>query len=287
VTVTFTVPTSGQNFGPGFLIQATSDVNGPFPVGSFWRVQAFAPTTAEVPFLDTGIDNENFPVLNAKFVTSEGNFVVMPTPHHLTRMGATVRVQADLTTPSGVEDTGSVEVTWDPTTGVIWGLNQRLQGTSSGGLTEDQAEQLELASTAPTRLFGIGTDVVNVPIGDLLSHPPLGLMAIDPDPIVVSGDGVLDGDDNLLPAIYGLWWEALLVPPEVGRVLGPTVRYQQRLVQLRTIHTVDGVDFVTEVLDADFERVVWLWSHAKPTRVEFSVMPGAQVAFHYVNFRLP
>jgi hypothetical protein len=201
--------------------------------------------------------------------------------------GAEITVKTRLASPLGTIDEGT-------TTGLHWNSSSQLTqlllevtgGASTGGFTDTDRFTLQATQQQTMAQFGTDVSTTTAGVGELLSHPPLGFMKLQVLPIIGSGDGTIPGDSNLLPVIYGLWWEIVGEPPGAGYVIGPTRHFFERVVQLRAIYTVNGVDLVGELVDADYDRVIWLWREPKPTRIEFSVTPGWQLQFAllvYIN----
>jgi hypothetical protein len=126
------------------------------------------------------------------------------------------------------------------------------------------------------------------PINIDLLHPSFAQLELSQIVDQLSGDGQLVGDTSFaFPSQFGLWWEFTVVPPRLGYLDGPTRRYSQRMVQWRLVHTIGGLDLVTNVLDAEYDRVVWIWEVSKPTRIEFSILPGVFLNMRRVIARAP
>lgn len=116
------------------------------------------------------------------------------------------------------------------------------------------------------------------PINIDLLHPSFAQLVLSSIVTQLSGDGSIAGDDApFFPSQFGLWWEFTTVPPKLGFIDGPTRRYSQRMVQWRLVHSVGGLELVTDVLDANYDRVTWLWEVSKPSRIEFSILPGVEL----------
>jgi hypothetical protein len=141
VPITITLPPPGDRVGPGFPITLISDFVGPLPTGSQFEVDMA--TDAEFQSLvNRVVVPTNTTALRFPLNTFSNGTLYLPDV--VLQPGATVRVRAQLTTPtSGVIDSGvtAAPVTWDPNA-MLWQVIQA-QGSTGGGLTTDQAAQLQ------------------------------------------------------------------------------------------------------------------------------------------------
>lgn len=144
------------------------------------------------------------------------------------------------------------------------------------GLTDQQAESLQIvqASVTAGSPFGI-IDVASGLVGELLTANSFELGQLTDPPEDLTGDGVLDLD-VLFSFVWGVYFTAD-IPVGFGKLHGQTVEYKQRLVQFRTVHIVDGVELVTEVLDANYHGYLWRIAQPNWERVEYSVTPGVVI----------
>lgn len=284
MVVTIAQPAGGQPFGPGFTAAASTSIVGPLPIGWQWHIDVLFPAGSETVIQSSvrplSAGNQHQIVFEQDVVDGES---FLPTVHpQLVGQDAQLRIRLQ-SSPTTVEDEGSVTVKWDYQSGTSVILGKRGSTTGGGGLTNEQAVQLEETHEATIRTMGASPSQISIPISGLIAHPPLGILRIDPAQIIADGDGIIDTGGGLFSNIFGLWWEILTQPPSVGFTLGLTDHYQVRVIQLRTIHSVTGIDVASEVLDADYQRVIWLWQEALPSRVEYSVTPGFVVALHAVR----
>jgi hypothetical protein len=287
VPITILQPGADEYAGPGFLFDAGTDQIGPWPTTAFWRVELWAGTDREQ--LISAIDYASQSWEHNGIIGATTDLQLQIDANHSSvHDGQPARVVVqhwqDSTT---MLEQASQDVTLDMTTGVPHLLQYAPPAPAGEGLTEEQAAQLQAVAEATVVPMGLPGTLTNVPLGSLLVHPPLGLTRVDATPICRTGDGYLEGDSGLFPSIYGLWWEFTVVPPGVGTEAGATVLYEQRMVQLQTVHTINGLDVVTEIVEANYDRVVWLWAEAKPTRIEYAILPGVEVCFHYVRPFVP
>ena len=279
MTITWNWPVPGNDFGPGFALRALTDVVGPFPTGTAWVLKFFYPTTSEFPFIEMSRVPDDAHVLETRLLIDPSVTPTVVFPNLVGRPD--VRVQATVQAPDGtVYDSGTVDVKWNLVEGQLAQVLAQPKGT--GGLTPDQAAQLADIALAVTRQLTQGGNQVAIDVNALVAHPPLGALIVQDIVFLIDGEGFFDLPQLSGVFAYGAWWEFTTVPPGVGRLEGPTVRYLTRAMQLRTIHTIGGVDFVTEVLDVDFQRVVWTWREALPKQLQYSVTPGFEVAMHFL-----
>jgi len=143
--ITVSVPYDGTTnlIGPGSLVALSSDFIGPLPSGSYfkfvtsidsegseWFWQAHYPTSAPA----------------TTFYVQSDPSVTWQTQGWQVKEGATIHVIAELHSPTAVLDSGNTTAIWS--NGQI-GIQQMLlqQGVVGGGLTSEQAAQLEQAAT--------------------------------------------------------------------------------------------------------------------------------------------
>jgi hypothetical protein len=267
-------------FGPGIRITATRDGQPVMAPGTYWRVSIAGFGLDEtVYYVDTfpysGNDGWAFGMAGG-FIPLQDRYSKMP-------HGAQARLLLELVENDVVVQSVSQAITYDTVTGLPLYVPQSATMAGGGGLTPDQATQIEETHEAVIVKMGVGENLIDVPIASLIAHPPLGLLEIDAVAAPAQGQGSIPPTAPGGELLYGLWWEFTVVPPEIGLLLGPTERYAERMIQLRTIHTVGGIELVSEVLDADFHRVIWLWSTAFPTRIDYDVLPGVVANIHGIN----
>jgi hypothetical protein len=126
------------------------------------------------------------------------------------------------------------------------------------------------------------------PINIDLLHPSYAQLELSDIVYICEGDGVLEGDSApVFPSQFGLWWQFTTVPPGIGLTWGGIIHYAIRMVQWQLIHTIGGIELCTELLDADYDRVVWRWDVSKPTRIAYSVCPGVVLQARKVIARQP
>lgn len=191
--------------------------------------------------------------------------------------GEDAQLMVVLATPStSFEEIETVQVILDREAGQAAELAKYIEThavPAGQGLSEVQAEQLQIVQATVTAgsPFGI-IDAASGLLAALLGNPPLDVGSLSTPPYDLTGDGVIPDDQ---PALYlwGVYWTAT-IPAGFGRLHGQTIEYQQRLVQFRTVHIVDGLELVTEVLDANFHGSLWRFQLQKALRVEYSVTPG-------------
>lgn len=281
--ITFPITPTDAWVGPGFEVQVVTDFIGPIEFDSHWLLE----------LNPVGIEGQPIYIGRQDGVGSHEGFVIMGTTNGQANIGNNIRTNvhegqamtltAELVDPRGVTiDSGSVQVRLDATTALPQWMG-RLPGQTGGGLTAEQALQLEQTHEATIRTMGVAPSQIDIPIDSLVVHPPFGLLRIQPLSIPVSGDGSLPPPNGDSSRWHGLWWEFLQVPPNLGYLDGIHRRYHVRMLQLRTVFDLGGVDIAGQLLDADYERVLWLFDEAFPSRVDFTVLPGVTVAMHYVQ----
>lgn len=275
-------PPAGANLGPGIRVAVFVPGSPTLPAGTRWRVSVSDADTPEATFYQEEFEYSGNDGWAFGFAGGTGRWVQPMSgtfPH-----GSAARMLVELIGEGVTEPSLSQAVTWDTVTGMPYVVGVQ-SGDGGGGLTPEQAAQLDETHEATIVQMGVPANPIDVPIGSLIAHPPLGILEIDAAAVGATGDGAFGGTLAGGEPIYGLWWEFTTVPPELGVQFGLTEHFHQRMVQFRTIHTVGGVELVSEVLEADYQRVVWLFETAFPTRIEYRVLPGVSVNIHGLNAR--
>jgi hypothetical protein len=129
---------------------------------------------------------------------------------------------------------------------------------------------------------------ISVPIIDVLLHPPLGLLQRELITGLISGPTDLTRNTgNLAPFdnvnAYGLTWSFFTVPAEFGLTLGSPIVYEERMVQVSTVHTdFAGHDIISEYHGFSVEGIYWMWENPGPTRVHVEVAPGLSIQAYWL-----
>jgi len=132
-----------------------------------------------------------------------------------------------------------------------------------------------------------------VPIFEALIHPPLGAIQRELIPGVFSGAGDLDRKTGNLPPFnnvnaYGLTWTFFTVPAAFGRIAGDPIVFEERMLQLSTIHAdALGHEFTSEFHDFRSEEIWWLWENTGPTRIHYEIQVGVVVVFFWLIIKFP
>lgn len=156
------VPVSGT-VGPGQLIRFTSDFIGPLPTNTSWRIKIGTEADTTNPFLTILKPAGGIPIGTTQVLIFDQGEVVSTLPLSQPIGGATVHVNAELVTDTGVIDSGTRTAVWDATTGLGQQVFQ-LQSTG-GGLTTGEHELL-VATERRSQVLGEPTDLtINTPSG--------------------------------------------------------------------------------------------------------------------------
>lgn len=128
------------------------------------------------------------------------------------------------------------------------------------------------------------------PISTLLQRPPILLLTRE-----LIGDFTGEGDLTRPGGgppfqhvnAYGLSWSATTIPGGMGRQVGSPTIFEQRLVQLSTIHE-DGAghELISEYHDFQVEGLYWLWENAAPSRIHYVITPGVELTFFWLLLSL-
>jgi hypothetical protein len=135
--------------------------------------------------------------------------------------------------------------------------------------------------------------VTQVPIAEAILHPPLGAITRELISGTFSGSGDLTRATGAFPPFnnvnaYGLTWDFFTVPAAFGSTLGSPVIYENRMLQLSTVHTgFDGHDLISEFHGFQSEGIYWLWENPGPTRIHYEIQVGVAVVFFWLIVRFP
>ena len=267
--------------GPGIPIDFSSDFIGPLPSNTVWDVAintdaegAFTYYRVLIPFDGKQLFWVPMQDLDENVLTTFAQ------PAHASQ----VYVSAQINVGGTIVDSGTVQKQFDATTGLAplqraW--SQRIQAGGEGGLTPPQAAQLTDIWDWVQRVFTYGvSSLVSTPLGALITHPPVESLGLSPEVDFWSGRGAATHPGPIGPvSAYGLSLELWESPPVLGFKDGWVQEYEVRLIQVATTHlTANGsVEYVSELLDLNVNRTVWLWRNFAPNRILYDVAPGVTI----------
>lgn len=198
ITITPTQP--GAFLTPGGGIQAQTDFIGPLPAGTTWDVHLLAASPSEQEIWTTTIVSQQH-VVQTTLLTSRGD-IAATSGFYVPAQAEQTRLEVNLRTPSGVIDTGIITAPWDATRGLGIQSQEQRSTSTSGGLTPDQAVQLQETheSTALNQLVDALTlqnltpaGPSNGPINSFLPEPIFGVIVrianVPPDLVADTPDG--------------------------------------------------------------------------------------------------
>lgn len=276
--VTILEPTTGQLFGPGWAAKVSTDRIGPEPTGTLWDLRLNGPPGEDlILWVQIPFGTPQRDILAVQFLGSSANVTPLFQAWASGEPAAvTVRLIAPDTT---VLESATVNVVLDRTQGQAAELDflaTRRHGTIANGLTEDQAESLQIVQASVTALSPLGViDVASGLVNTLRGAPWFNQGHLTTPVVDLTGDGELTLEEPFA-FIWGVYYTAS-IPIGMGKLLGNTIEYSQRLVQWRSVHLVDGVELVTEVLDANFHGYLWIFPRPNWLRIEYSVTPGVVI----------
>lgn len=281
-----TTPQTGDRFGPGFVVEVTSDLVGPLEPGSFWTFTLTAPANENIvaAFTWPADDHDIFQVMKSGSPTS--TFIWPALPESVDGVAGQLRIE--LTEPtSGVIDSLDTSVVIDRVSGQSAELFQAIYDNrvpAGTGLTEDEHNAVLQTNVGVIAMAGINPiDLV----GDLAHafsvNPPLGFGSLSAVYELI-GDGEMPDVGDLLHVKLGIYFVASSIPIGFSHRHGQSEEYPIRLLQWRTVHSVGGLDMVTEVVDFVTHGELWKWSQAKPSRIEYSVTPGVVIHAQWWQF---
>lgn len=284
--ITVQWPTSGDPFGPGFNVLASTNFIGPLPSDSFWTIQLTAPANENM--VCQADMHLNVKTINMLMTNALGSSMSPAEAFPYSVGGVSGQLRVILQTPStSFEEHTDVPIVMDRQTGQVPELKAWIgrQGVGAGeGLTLEEHDALLATQLAVTADIGPGLGDLIQTIGGLITRPPMGIGSLSSPAYELEGDGEIPDIGDLLHSRFGLYWVATVIPPGLGHLHGQTEEYLQRLVQFRTVHAIDSVELVTEVLDANYHGALWAWATAKPQRVEYSILPGVHLQVRWWQF---
>lgn len=286
MSLTITTPQSGSAFGPGFSFQLTSTVPGPLAAGSFWTIELSSPSNENVivrrfiPWTSPSVAGQ---MINGSSTSSTIAERRTQWPN-----GGTARFHVELEEIGvGILESQNVEGTLDLITGQANELAEyvRTHAAAAGaGLSEDEHNAVLQTNVGVIALAGLNPlDMIGDLANAFQANPPLafGSLSIAYE---LTGDGEMPDVGDLLHTKLGIYFLATVIPAGLGHLHGQSDEYLPRLIQWRTVHSVGGTEMVTEVADFDTHGNLWKWRTAKPSRIEYSVLPGVTILARWWQF---
>lgn len=145
MTITITPRNPTHHIGPGLIVHIATSLFGPFPSSTLWTVQITSEggTSGDTRFLQKTFPVGNFDLALNMDDTWGGNAEVQKNPDENNMTTVAVTIQESGGGPA--DDSAVVTLPWSNQIGLP-AFIQHQATTSSGGLTTDQAAQLENAS---------------------------------------------------------------------------------------------------------------------------------------------
>lgn len=281
-----TFPLDGDPFGPGFLVEVTTDLVGPLEPGSFWTFTLTAP--ANEGLIASCTRPASGAVVLAVMKSGTDTTTFIHPVERGTENGVSGQLKIELTEPSsGVVDTLDVPIVVDRVSGQSAELMQWIfhnTSRSGQGLTEDEHNAVLQTNTGVIALAGINPIDLLGGLGDAMrSSAPLAFGSLGDIMGPLTGDGTLTAPPAL-HVIMGVYWVATTIPVGLGHRHGNSEEYPARLVQWRTTHVVGGIEMTTEIVDAVTHRELWRFRQQNPHAVDYSVLPQVEIFARYWLF---
>lgn len=286
MTIQIFSPFAGSPIGPGVLVWWNVISIPDVPVGSHWTIEVFdRPASNEVPFGRYTFPAES-PVPSARsFMFGDPAIPQMPTVGQ--RVDAEEASDVDLRIR--LLNPNATQVLDELIYPALWTASHQYLlfpkiGSGTGTVAADVAKILAAVTTS----WGSG-GALNSLI-DFVAHPTLNLVQptrIDPPR---TGKGRLirpgiPGQDFGVNA-FGLTWTITQLPEGIGKIDGNPLTWRPRILQLTTIHTLaDGTEWITEEATMSINQFVWRWSEPLPTYIDYAIVPGGTIQFHWLTGR--
>lgn len=285
MTITITLPATGEPFGIGFYVQASTDLVGPIEPGSEWRLELTAPANEDVLAVYTR-SYVTTVILQGMF---NGNQTSTSIPWQLPSRqdGDAGQLRVQIVQPTfGVADEEVQAIVLDQNTGQAAALDQVIRehfGGVQAGLTEEEHEAVLQTNVGVIAMSGLSAiDLLGAVGSAIKSSPPFGWGSLS-GAYTISGDGELP-DLDALQDRYGVYWLATEIPAGLGHLHGNTEEYLLRIVQWRATHIVGGTEMVTELADFNWHGGLWRFSGTRPERIEYSILPGVTLEARWWQF---
>jgi hypothetical protein len=254
------------------------------PGDYWWRVEWWNDTGETGPhdvwypkFVTSGGTGE----LNSAYRRGEDDVYRMPFPAEAIADGKTVQLRVHLEQPQGIViDAGNRQVLVDWKTSAPWLLQSQTPVSGQGGLTTQQALQLETTTAAMG--FAIGGGWTNL-VGDLLNvvgRKFFNDVLITPDR---TDEGLLTPPaEGLFGIPFGIQWLVVSAPPGIGIDEGVPDRTEINWGQLSYMHNSDIGLTLSDTRYCDELQGRWMWGAAWPDSLAYFIMPGITVRFWWI-----
>ena len=282
--VTINFPPVGAPFGPGTLLNATSDFIGPFPSSYAWVITV----------TDTSETTNYSGQVVLGPITNDLNI------HYQTRPpavdsgaasaaldGANLRVLAQIRDESTgtVIDSGGQAIVHAPTSNIT-AVIQAQSAAGSGGLTPTESQQLQDIWTFTQTAFSNAAGVLtNLPINQLLRVPDIKQLLIDATSILLTGQGsLLVPHFAGLPTAYGATFLISARPPGAGKRRGFKDVFSERVAQLilGATEAVTGEAMFIRYVDLREDALTVLFSDFNPQFLAYDITPGFSVVARWL-----
>lgn len=279
-------PTTGAPFGPGWFVSWQTDRIGPEPAGTRWVIRLEAPAGEDLMGL---YDVPYQAAVQQDYFTQRINFtsdVIGVKQDWAT--GQPARLTVALVAPTGVPlEQQNVTVELERTQGQAYETVAAITSNPqvvNQGITEEEHNAILQTNVGVIAMAGINPlDMIGDLANAFAGSPPLGFGSLSTT-YFLTGDGEMPDIGDLFHTKLGIYFIATVIPIGLSHRHGQSEEYPARLVQWRTVHTVGGLEMVTEVLDYDTHGELMKWRQAKPTRIEYSILPGVTIAARWWQF---
>jgi len=280
--------------GPGFLVQGSTNILGPFPNDWAWTARLFTvgPVEQSLVIGQKMNPTESQFAIPMGYVNDAATSVFRPIPVPILDSRAVAqtpaRLSVELTTSTGaVEDQTSIEVLPNFTTGLATYLGSvtRNQASAAGGFNATDRTNLELTLGAVRAVLPpplTGGPSVAFGLIDLVRGPPRSMLRRTGS-LLISGRGVIPTQPPGAQHSFGGTWSIQTLPPGYGRDDGIVVEYHRRLGQFVVLRDEVTSDLYIDVLeDSHWADNFILWQFPNPIQIQYDIAPGVVLLWQWL-----
>lgn len=278
VVTIFNPPVGGQ-FGPGFGCNWGSDFIGPLDPGWFWRWNFALASTPESVRFQGGQANDGTRNFSGQLATTTDERVIVPIPEAKDFEGMVFWVEV-LELGIVVDQSSKISVQWNPQAGTQWSINERVGTSTTGGLTTEQALQLQTTTAAMGFVLGGGWSELAEQLLSTVGKRLINTELITPDR---EGEGRLTRPGGAFGVnAFGIQWHVFSLAPGIGLDEGVPDRTEFDHQQLSIMRDTSIGLMASESRYIASINGRWIWGLDAPEAVDYFIMPGVVVTYWWL-----